>query len=43
MANELLHFALALLAIVLPLLLGWVLVTLSARRQRGASKAPPGK
>jgi hypothetical protein len=43
MANELLQFALALLAIVLPLLLGWVLVALSAQRQRGGSKAPPPK
>jgi len=31
------------MAIVLPLLLGWVLVALSAQRQRGGSKAPPPK
>ncbi|GHC97803.1 hypothetical protein GCM10007320_52970 [Pseudorhodoferax aquiterrae] len=43
MANELLPFALAMLAIVLPLLLGWVLVTLSAKRQRGEPKAPSPK
>lgn len=41
MASELLQVALAMLAIVLPLVLGWVLVTLSAQRQRGGSKAPP--
>jgi hypothetical protein len=43
MANELLQFALAMLAIVLPLLAGWVLVTLSAQRRRSGSKAPPRK
>ena len=43
MANELLPFALAMLAIVLPLLLGWLLVTLSAKRLRSGSKAPSPK
>lgn len=43
MTSELLQFALAMLAIVLPLLIGLVLVLRTAPRQDKRAKARPGE